>query len=340
MGDRARAAALGILAATVTVAVHFAVLQVWVGPFPVVWEWDHLAFFVLPAVMALVITGTVSDIGDERAGRWLRERAVPDTGHARADARRWLRLTRTCRGVGFFGVAMLTNVAAWATNFGFPRDTQVQERLVDIASTGLPGLEGWSPPILGYAVGAVVAEALRRRLDDGPKDSVVRADLRPRVPAAYMHPLARWGPGALATAGVAVAAVTHMAGVQVVTGPSSTVLAAVSVGTLAAAETVRWIVVRHRQRAATPEAVAFDDAARTTTLHAVSGSAIAIIGQALGTHLGNVSLDLAGPWRWLAMGGSLVSLVSLGIWLGYGVGLVWVVQRGHRAVPRTAEPGT
>ncbi len=49
---------------------------------------------------------------------------------------------------------------------------------------------------------------------------------------------------------------------------------------------------------------------------------------------------MAGAWRWLAMGGSLISLVSLGIWLAYGVGLVWVVQRGPHTTPRTAGSAT
>ena len=333
MADRSRPMLLGGLVATVTVALHLAILQVWVGPFPVRWEWDHLAWLVLPGIMAVVVAGTWSDIGDERAARWLRERGVPETEGNRADARRWVRLTRTCRAIGFFGVVVLSDVAGWATNFGFPNGSPLQDRLVDIASLHVPGLEGWSPSILGYAVGAVVAEAVRRRRGKG---GAVRADLRPRDPAAYVRPLARWGPRALVATGLVVAAGTSLRGVEVVTGPSSAVLAVAIVFVLAAAETVRWMVVRHRQQATSPEAVAFDDAARTTTLHAVSGSAIAIIGQAIGTHLWNASLDLAGVWRWLAIVGSLISLVCLGIWLAYGVGLVWVVQRGPRARPRPA----
>ena len=337
MGERVRAALLGVLVAAVTVALDVAILQVWVGPFPITWEWDHLAFLVMPAIMAAVIAGTLSDIGDERAGRWLRERDVPDTGRNRTHARRWVRVTRTWRALGFFSVVMLQNVAALATNVGLPPGSAVQDRLVGIASFRVPGLEGWSLPILGYAVGAVVAEVMRRRRrGDRAGSSAARADLRPRDPAAYVRPLARWGPRALGAAGLLVAAATHVAGIEVVTGPSSGVLAVATLLTLVAAEAVGWWVVRHRQRATTAEAVAFDDAARTTTLHAVSGSAIAIVGQAIGTHLWNASLGLAGVWRGLAMGGSLLSLLTLGIWLAYGVGLVWVVQRGSRATSRPA----
>lgn len=102
-------------------------------------------------------------------------------------------------------------------------------------------------------------------------------------------------------------------------------------------EALRWAVVRHRQRAADAEAVALDDAARATTIHAVSGSAIAIIGQALGTHLHNISFELAGPLRWAAIVGSVIGLVSLGVWLGYGVGLAWIVRRGPRPRSEPAE---
>lgn len=336
MGSSLRTAVGGLVAAALTVALHFALLQLWVGPFPVRWDWDHLAFFVVPAIMAVVVAGTLSDIGDERAGRWLEERAVPDTHVTRTHVRRWLRLTRTLRALGFFGVALLTDVAAWATNFGFAPGSPTQERLVGIASGGIPGLEGWSPPILGYAVGAVVAEVLRRRVPVTGLTGVTRADLRPRAQAAYMHPLARWGPIALAAVGLVVAAATGMAGLEVVAGPSSVALAVVSISTLVVAEPVRWFIVRRRQRAGSTETLAFDDAARTTTVHAVSGSAIAIIGQSLGNHLGNAAFDLSGVWRWLAMGGSLISLASIGIWLAYGVGLVWVVRRGAEATPRSA----
>ena len=54
--------------------------------------------------------------------------------------------------------------------------------------------------------------------------------------------------------------------------------------------------------------------------------------------LWNLSLDLSGPLRWVSMAGGAVGLISLGVWLGYGVGLAWVVRRGPRPTARPAGP--
>lgn len=326
-----RAGLIGVGSVGLTLVLHVVLLQLWVGPYPLSSRWWADGFVLMPVVAAVVIGVATADIGEDRAGAWLADREVPQSPEARQYVRRWVSLTRTCRAIGFFGVALLGVVASWSVNTsGVPVGSVIRDHLMDVM-----GAVGWSAPIAGYAVGALVAEVIRRPPTRG---DVPRADLRPRVSAAYMQPLARWGPRVLAAAGLAVAGLSGGQGFQVVAGPSSSDVAIISVVTLVTTEVVRWAIVRQRQRAADPATVALDDASRATTIHAVSGSAIAVIGQAFGDHLWSLSPDLPGPASWVRLAGGIISLVSLGTWLGYGVGLVWVVRRGPRATARPARP--
>lgn len=326
-----RAGLVGVGSVVIALILHVVLLQLWVGPYPLSSRWWADGFVLMPVVMAVVVAVATAGIGEDRAAAWLADREVPDSPEGRQYVRRWVSLTRTCRAIGFFGTALLGVVASWSANSsGLPIGSAVRDRLMGVTDAG-----GWSAPIVGYAVGALVAEVLRRPPARG---DVRRADLRPRVPAAYMQPLARWGPRVLGVAGLMVAGLSGGLGYEVVSGPSSSDVAIVSGVTLATTEAVRWAIVRQRQRAANVVTTALDDAARATTIHAVSGSAIAIIGQALGGHLGNLSPELSGPPQWVSLAGLAISLISLGIWLGYGVGLVWVVRRGPQATARPARP--
>ena len=331
MGRWVRAAAIGVGSVAVMLAVGLVVLQLGVGPYPWPRRWFADGFFVMPLLAALVVAAATEDVGSERAGAWLAEREITDSPEARRYVRRWVMLTRTCRALGFFSVSLVGTVAVWSVNSsGLAADSAVRERLLDIVQGS-----GWAAGVVGYAVGALVAEAVRPRLEPAGART---ADLRPRVPAAYMQPMARWGPRALATVGLGVAALSWISGHDIDLGPSSAQVAMTSAGVLGATEAVRWAIVRHRQRANDPESLALDDAARATTIHAISGSAIAIIGQPLGGHLEALSRDLTGPLQWAAMAGSWIWVVTLGVWLGYGVGLAWVVRRAPHATNRPVRP--
>ena len=324
-----RGGLVGVGSVIVALALHVVVLQVWLGPYPISSRWWADAYAIMPVVMAVVVARAAADMGDARAAAWLQEREVAVTPSARRYARRWVSLTRACRAIGFFGVGLFGVVAVLSVNTsGLAVDDPVRQRLLDVAS----GV-GWSATIVGYAVGALVAEVLRR---PPSHDGSRRADLRSRVPAAYMQPMARWGPRVLGVAALLTAGLTAAFGHDVLAGPSSAELAITAAATMIGTEATRWAVVRHRQRAADPDDVALDDAARATTIHAVSGSAIAIIGWPLGGHLWNVAVDLTGPLRWVGMLGGVVGVVSLGVWLGYGVGLAWVVRRAPGAGARPA----
>lgn len=341
MHTRTRAAVLGVALAVATTLGHLWLLRAWAGPFPIRGAaWADSGYVLFPVLMAVVVTIAATDIGPARAGTWLAKRSLPDTPGARRHVRDWVGRTRTYRAAGFFVPVLWGNVAAWAINTsGLPPGDPVRDRLLEAAG-GWP-LDGWTAPIAGYAIGALVAE-MRRRAPAAPAATVRRADLRPRRPAAYMQPLARWGPRVLAVAALLVAGVTAVwadpSPTIAAVAPSSAMVAIVAGLVLAATETARWLVVRHRQAGGDQDAVALDDAARSTTVHAISGSAIAIIGQPLGQHLWNLAVDWSGPLKWLAMTGGSVAPLSFGMWLGYGVGLVWVVRRGPAAAPHQPAP--
>ncbi len=337
MQTRGRAGLFGAAVVAVTTVVHLVVLHQWVGPFPVhAAAWADSGYVLGLALMAVVVATAAVDIGPARASSWLQKRSLPDTSDARHYVRDWVTRTRTYRAVGFVVATVGPLVAVWAINTsGLPPGDPVRDRLFEVAG-GWP-LDGWTAPIAGYAVGALVAE-MRRRAPVAVPTTVRRADLRPRHPAAYMQSLARWGPRALALAAIAVAGTTALwadpSPEVAAVAPSSALVATVAVVVLSVTEAARWLVVRRRQAGDDPHSVALDDAARSTTVHAVSGSAIAIIGQPLGAHLSSLAMEWSGPLQWLGIAGAVIGLLTLGMWLGYGVGLVWVVHRGPAAGPQ------
>lgn len=334
----ARASVVGSGVSLLTVAASLWGLQAVAGPYPLSTQWADSGYIVFPLLMAALVTYTVRDRGEAWAGQWLRQRAVADSPRTREAARRWVQRTRTARAIGFFAGLMPSMAAAWSVNTaGLPSGSATRDRLLDVATGSALGMSDLNAAIVGYALGAVAAELLRLPASSGAQRART-ADLRPRVQTVYAQPLARWAPRALAAVALLTALLGALITHQPTAGPSSASLATIAALTLAVTEAFRWLVARRRQRTAGADELAFDDAARATSAHAVSGSAVAVIGGPLGTYLYNASLDLSGPLRWLSVAGSSISLVSIGIWLGFGVGLVWIVRR--RPHVDAGEPGS
>ena len=134
----------------------------------------------------------------------------------------------------------------------------------------------------------------------------------------------------LAASAVPLTGLVVVTGRQSTLGPSALRVAVVVAVVWVVAEVTRWAVVARRQTASSPETVAVDDAIRATTVHAVSGSAVAVMGMALGGLLSNSAGD-AQNWGWLYGSlGLLLSAGSIGVWIGYGMGLLSVVRRDGR----------
>lgn len=322
-----RAALVGVLYALVATACSFVVIRVFAGPFPIrASEWLNSGQIVTPLVAAIVVTVAAKDLGTSRASTWLLVRELPETEASIRILRQWIARTRTWRAMGFFLPPILASTAAWTVNTsGLAVDSAQRDAVMNLVS-GPDVLAGWSLPIAGYAIGAAIAELIGRR-HPTPLGDNRHADLRPRRPSAYLNGLAHWGPRVLA--GVAVAVWLVSRNKEVAFGSSPTTLVVTVLSTLLATEVLRWIVVRRRQPAADPVEVAVDDAARSTTVHALSGSAIAIMGSSLGELISAASVDPQGRPTGAGWLGAFLGLLAVGIWLGFGVGHEWIVQRGR-----------
>lgn len=326
-----RSILLGLGVATAVVATDLFVIRLLLGPVPIADLGPGNAILLLSTLPgAIIIAIAAAPVGTERATRWLEDRGLPTSDGAIAYAANWLRRTRSLRGLGFT-VPFISGVGApWLVNVSdLPVDSALRDRLLDLVSTW--PLSTWVAPIVGYALGAMLAEALRPPLDEtGPR----AADLRPRLLSGYLQSFSRQGPRVLAAVALLVTAGGAIAGIATPISLEPAGVALVTVLALAANELVGRGVVRRRQPAASPTAIEIDDAARSTTVHAVAGSAIGVIGAVLGRHLGDVAAGLGG-WPENAVGllGLLIAIGSFGVWLGHGVGLAHRVRRTHTTEP-------
>lgn len=318
----ARIATVVVLGALTVDGLLFLLL---IGPVPVeARNWFGGGGLLRPLLPFAVLAVAASRARRVEVERWLVAREVPADGESLTAAAAWLDLTRTARGIGFVLPLLAGSWLSWAVN-AVPTGSSVQGRLVDLV-TNWP-LQGWGWGIAGYALGAAAAEWLRVRrwaVHDGPR----RAVLRERSLAAYSAPLARVVPPVLALAALLLAAGSALAGLDPGPfAPSAPRLAALALTVGGGAEVLRRLVVARPQRVHDPARMAVDDAARATTVHAVSGSAIALLALAVGDHLQWLATEEASVPGWFGLAGALLGVVGIGVWLGHGVGLVHVLRR-------------
>lgn len=332
---RVGAVPIGLALATAMVAAGFVVVRAVVGPVPVRpsaiaadWTWLPLV------VVVVVLTAATSDVGEAGADTWLHRRALTTTVVRQFRVRRWLRLTRTLRALGFLAPVVVSGVAGTLVNTsGLPVDDPRRVALMVLAGNGglLGGVVG---PALGYGVGALLAELLRPTVLRRAASTRRAADLRPRDPVAYEQPLARWGRRGLG-AGALLTAV--LAGGRDAFGVDGVTVAVLAVTTTVVVEVARWWMVSRPQP--DPTTVDLDDAFRASSLHGISGAAIGLLGGVWATYLGNLALDWQGPGRTLAgVVSFVVGLGSLGVWAGYGTDLAWTVRRGGRPPASASRP--
>lgn len=279
----------------------------------------------------LVIAAVVLGLGarahsPDRVRRWLRARDVAVTDDTVAAAGAWLDRTVLWRSIGFAVPLTLQLTSLFLVNSLAVNDP-ARERAMDVMNLLTGGFFGLS--IVGYALAAVLAELSRARR--APADVAVRAaDLRDRTLAAYANPVSLTLPRALGVVAVVLAATT------VLLAPGSTHGSALElvVGTavvLLAVEAVRHHVVTRRQQGHDADGLAVDDAARVTTVHAVSGSAIALLALSLSAHVDVLAFALDGRWlNPLASLAGLLALAGLGIWFGHGIELAHTRRRDGR----------
>lgn len=184
----------------------------------------------------------------------------------------------------------------------------------------------------GYLVATVVAEAafLRR----SPATSVRGATLAPRALHDYVASATIWVirilPVVAVALGVAYALVPKDP--QRPLDPSVTFLlvaSAVLVAFAVAMEATLRAIVARPQPATSEDVVAADDAVRASSIHGLSGAAVALMLLSAGWELVSVGqvtsvtiLSQVLPWL-----GVLADVMALGAWIGLGHPRSWRVQR-------------
>lgn len=188
----------------------------------------------------------------------------------------------------------------------------------------------------GYLVATVVAEAtfLRR----SPATHVRRATLSPRTLSDYVPSATIWVIRILPLVAVALSVVYAVVpkDPQRSLDPSVAFLLIASVVLVAFAiaieATLRAIVARP-QPATSEDVVAADDAVRASSIHGLSGAAVALMLLGAGWELVSVGevtsvtiLSQLLPWL-----GVLADVAALGAWIGLGHPRSWRVQRAPSA---------
>jgi hypothetical protein len=188
----------------------------------------------------------------------------------------------------------------------------------------------------GYLVATVLAEATYSRRP--PATHVRGASLSPRTPGDYVPSATIWMIRILPLVAVALSVVYAVVpkAPQRSLDPSVTFLLVASVVLVAfaiAIETTLRAIVARPQPATSEDVVAADDAVRASSIHGLSGAAVALMLLSAGWELvsaGEVTsvtiLSQVLPWL-----GVLTDVTALGAWIGLGHPRSWRVQRAPTA---------
>lgn len=238
-------------------------------------------------------------------------------------AERYLRRSRLFRTVGgavpFVAGTVLP--ALWAATRGLPAPWPLS----------LFGVRSW---LAGYLAGVLVAEWRWAR----PRSGVVRsAALVPRRLGHYLpiRVVAGMRLAALAVVGlvpvIAWGPVTPTPVRQLVLGGRGGALAtaAVALAVAAAVELLLRRLVGRPQPAAGPEALAVDDALRSTSVHAAAGAGLAIVLVSLSLQVSNLATNLGGgPGRTAVVAVSWgCAAAAVAAWARVGHPRRWPVRR-------------
>lgn len=281
-------------------------------------------WFVVLSIGIAVLIWAAKRPSEAEVRGWADARDVPVTNRNAGLLSDFLRRTRLLRTIGGVGGLLLSQ--APAALYGAMPDSPILRWLVDS-----PIANALVMLVIGYLVGALVAEYTRPRRAEG---SGQRAALVPREWADYVDQLSRWVLRgsvvvsiALAPLGVVVPVVPDP---RMTTSPSRFVLEALAVVTIVVSvEWVQRLIVHRPQPFADPELVAADDAMLASSVHAVAGVGLLLVLFLVGTQMSDIGTGTSvRPLRWTLpfMGGAL-QIVGLGLWLAYGTHFVWVVRR-------------
>jgi hypothetical protein len=267
-------------------------------------EWILVAIPLL--VYALILVAGLRRPTEHEVDRWIDVYSCPADETTRAIVRRYLtrtRRTRFCFALaGFLGghVGSLTDTFSWAN--------------------------AWVLLVAGYLVGSIVAEMAFGR---APRPSgTITAALSRRVVASYL-------PRVVIVALIAVPIATVVAAIWQVglaaeaprrfgnLDPDAVKGAAATGVVLAIAAGVALsTLVRRPQPAASAQAIATDDAFRSSSMHAIAGSTLTLSCSLFATVLAQLSAALAAHGSRFAFAASVGSLLAV-----VGALVSWLVVR-------------
>jgi|GEM_PF-5235020 len=281
-------------------------------------DWGAVGGWVVGAVIAFgVLVWSFRPVDPPTSARWLVVRGAQPTDEAVRLIGRFLGSTRAARAFGAVVGLQVSHIPALLWRLADPGS---------VAQQGSGSFElVWMPLAVlgGYAVGAVVAELLVGR--SSPSRAARRASLRPR----QVSGIALWGPRVLAGLLVVLLLMGLMPPPYVYGGVRPRLVPAVlAVVVLLVVEVVRRRLLRRPQALDDPGLIAADDAARSSTVHAVTGAGLAFQLLALSAALESVVLR---PFPLLGLVASVVAWAAwpaalLVVWW-FGTRLAWSPRR-------------
>lgn len=282
-------------------------------------------WFLLLAISLGLVVWAAQRPNEEAVRRWADAREVPLTDQNAGLVFDYLRRTRLLRTIGGVAGLFLSQTPALLSD-AWPNSAYSHT----FQSLSRGPLGNGALIVVGYLVGALVAEYTRPRGMEGPGQ---RAALVPRELDDYADLLSRgilWGSVAASVALVPAAAVVPVSPGR--TPPSASGFALQALTILGIVVVVGWLerlIVRRPQPFVAPDLVSADDAARASSIHAVAGVGLVLVLGVLGSQLGTLGLATSlRPLRWtLWLLGLVAEVGGIGLWLGYGSTYAWVVRR-------------
>jgi hypothetical protein len=286
---------------------------------------EVLSALLVAAVSLAVGLPRLARVPPGRVAGWAERHDVPLTEATAPLVAGYLRRTRALRALGAIAGSL---AAVGATALG-----------VDVGSLV------WL--CAGYLVGAAAAELGQAPL---PADGAPAASLVPREPRDYVPGWALLALRALAVGVPAAAAavfalpprpVTEAVSDGALTGPpgalSSVALAALAVLPAVAVHLLTRRILDRPQPPAAPDLVAADDAARATSIHAITGIGLLLAAIATSSTLNQLGDRVAGWAHGALVAASLVAaLAGLWVWLFLAQPVApWSVRRRRLAASRS-----
>jgi hypothetical protein len=216
----------------------------------------------VPLVIALVVASRGFRVDDNYIARWVRSAGVVLTSESRPVVRRYLAWSRRCRTAG--GLAGLLGPTFYSQLVhGEPLDD---------------GGASFVLMLVGYLLGALVAEAVINRPRRGPGTAMLLPRrIQDYLPAYVLFLQRGLASVSLAMVGVYALVEPHARHDPMPSVASAAALGLFGVGIAVIVEVLQRMIVARRQPVMSTGDVAVDDAMRSSSLHVLAGVGLAFL---------------------------------------------------------------